>query len=275
MTSCAELLDQPEPEGHFVQFYGSDDWLLIRNVSRFLGEGLRRGDGLLVIATPEHSGSVARQLREERGYSKAVLEGRLVFLDAQVTVDRLMVDDHPDQALFESVIGEALRGVQARAGHTGVRAYGEMVGLLWKAGHKADAARLEEFWNSFLRSRNISLFCGYPIDVFGEEFQVGLVDPVLCAHTHMLPVDDALESALNQAMNEVLGARVDGLRTLITANYRPAWGEVPRSEAIILWLRNNLPGSARQILQLARQYYQPHIAATLGTSQPQPDRSIS
>lgn len=263
MTSCAELLDQPEPEGHFVQFYGSDDRLLTRNVTRFLAEGLRRGDGLLAIAAPEHSGSVARQLREERGYSKAVLEGRLVFLDAQGTLDRFMVDGQPDQDLFDRVIGEALKGVQARAGHMGIRAYGEMVGLLWKAGHKTAAARLEGFWNSLLRSRNISLFCGYPIDVFGEEFQVEMVDPLLCAHTHMLPVDDALESALNQAMNEVLGPRVDGLRELIKANYRPAWGEVPRSEAVILWLRNNLPGSSKQILRLARQYYQPQVAARL------------
>jgi hypothetical protein len=263
MTSCAELLDQPEPEGHFVQFYGSDDRLLTRNVSRFLAEGLRRGDGLLAIAAPEHSGSVARQLREERGYSKAVLEGRLVFLDAQGTLDRLMVDGQPDQELFESVIGEALKGVQARAGHTGIRAYGEMVGLLWKAGQQTAAARLEGFWNSLLRSRNISLFCGYPIDVFGEDFQVELVDPLLCAHTHMLPVDDALESALNKAMDEVLGPRVDGLRELIKANYRPAWGEVPRSEAVILWLRNNLPGSSKEILRLARQYYQPQVAARL------------
>ncbi len=275
MTSCAELLDQPEPEGHFVQFYGGDDWLLVRNVTRFLAEGLRRGDGLVAIAGPEHSGSVARQLRDERGYSKAVLEGRLVFLDAQVTLDRLMVDGQPDRELFESVIGEALRGVQARAGHMGIRAYGEMVGLLWKAGHQTAAARLEGFWNSLLRSRNISLFCGYPIDVFGNEFQVGVVDPLLCAHTHMLPVDDALESALHQAMNEVLGSRVDGLRALITANYRPAWGEVPRSEATILWLRNNLPGSAEQILRLARQYYQPNTAATLRADRATVGRSIS
>ncbi len=260
MTSCARILDQPEPEAHFVQFYGSDDQLLTRNVARYLAEGLRRGDGLLTIAAPDHSGSVARQLRGEQGYSKAVLEGRLVFLDAQATLNRFLVNGQPDQGLFEEVIGEALKGVQSRAGHTGVRAYGEMVGILWKAGDKAAAARLEELWNNFLRSRSISLFCGYPIDVFSEEFQVDTMDPLLCAHTHMLPVDDALESALNRAMNEVLGSRVDGLRRLITTNYRPAWGELPRSEAVILWLRNNLPGSAREILQLARQYYRPQIA---------------
>ncbi|HEU4682821.1 MAG TPA: MEDS domain-containing protein [Gemmatimonadales bacterium] len=249
------LLDNPKAEAHIVQLYGKDDRLLARNVARYLSEGLRRGDGLLVIATPEHSGSFARLLREDPAYSKAVLEGRLVFLDAQATLNRFMVNGQPDRERFQTVIGEAVRDVQHRAGHTGVRAYGEMVGVLWKAGQYAAAVRLEEFWNDLLKSNNASLFCAYPIDVFGEEFQVDTVDQVLCAHKHMLPVEDALESALNQAMNEVLGDRMIGLRGLIKANYRPSWGAVPKSEAIILWLRNNLPGSAGEILELARQYY--------------------
>ena len=260
MTSCAHLLDHASPEEHLVQLYGKDDRLLIRNISRFMAEGLRRGDGLVAIATPEHSGSVARQLRMEPGYAKAVLEGRLVFLDAQATLDRLMVAGRPDRELFDAVVGDALKGVQERAGHMGVRAYGEMVGLLWMAGQRAAAVRLEEYWNGLLRSSNISLFCAYPIDVFGEEFRVENIDALLCAHTNMVPIDDELEFALNRAMNEVLGERIAGVRTLIKANHRPSWGEVPRSEAVILWLRNNLPGSASEILGLARQYYQ-HLAA--------------
>jgi hypothetical protein len=46
MTSCAELLDNVDPEGHLVQLFGKDDRLLTRNIVRFLSEGLRRGDGL-------------------------------------------------------------------------------------------------------------------------------------------------------------------------------------------------------------------------------------
>jgi hypothetical protein len=261
MTSCAELLDNVDPEAHLVQLYGKDDRLLTRNITRFLSEGLRRGDGLLTIASPEHSGSVARQLRQEPAYSKAVLEGRLVFLDTQATLDRMLVGGQPDRDLFDSVVGDALKGVQERAKHTGIRAYGEMVGLLWKAGQREAAIRLEGYWNSLLRSSNISLFCAYPIDVFAEEFHSENVDAVLCAHTHMVPIDDELESALTRAMDEVLGERVAALRALFKGNHRPAWGEVPRSESIILWLRNNLPGSANRIVSLARQYYQPLAAA--------------
>jgi DcmR-like sensory protein len=257
MSSCAELLDRLEPEEHVVQLYGDDDRLLTQNVGRFLSEGLKRGDGILVISTPEHRGTLARYLTQERGYSKAVLEGRLVFLDAEATLGRFMVRGVPDPELFASVVGEALQGVQARAVHTGVRAYGEMVGLLWKAGEYAAAVRLEELWNELLKSKDVTLFCAYPIDVFSPEFQAGKVDALLCAHTHLLPLDTALEGALNRAMDEVLGARVDGLRRLIQTNHRPSWGAIPKAEALVLWLRNNLPGSADQIINLARQYYQP------------------
>lgn len=254
MTSCAELLDHPQPEGHVVQLYGKDDRLLVANVSRYLAEGLRRADGLLVIATPEHGGSIARQLKLEQAYPQAVLEGRLVFLDAQATLDQFMVDGQPDADRFRGVIGNALRGVRARAGHTGVRAYGEMVGLLWLAGQLSAAARLESFWNDLLKSSDVSLFCGYPIDIFGEEFQAGTVDPLLCSHRHLLPLEEGLEEALNKAVDEVLGARAAGLKPLMKANHRPSWGEIPRAESIILWLRSNLPGSAGEILKRARQY---------------------
>jgi hypothetical protein len=260
MTSCAELLDRLGPEEHVVQLYGPDDQLLAQNVARFLSPGLKRGDGLLVIATPEHRTTLTRKLRNESGYPKAVLEGRLVFLDAKTTLGRFMVNGMPDSDLFLTVVGEALRGIRARAGHTGVRAYGEMVGLLWQGGEQQAAIRLEELWNELLRQNDVSLFCAYPIDVLGPEFQTSRLDPIFCSHTHLLPSDGALEDALNLAMDEVLGARVEGLRQLMRNNHRPAWAAIPKAEALVLWLRSNLPGSVEEILARARTYYQPALA---------------
>jgi hypothetical protein len=254
MSSCAELLDGLGPEEHVVQLYGADDKLLVDNVGHFLGEGLRRGDGILVIATPEHRISLTAILRKDRAYSKAVLEGRLVFLDAEFTLSRFMRNGAPDSEQFRSIIGEAVGGVRARAVHTGVRAYGEMVGLLWKAEEYTAAIQLERLWNELLRQSDVSLFCAYPIDVFDPEFQPAKVDALLCAHTHLLPVDPALEGALNRAMDEVLGERVNAVRPLIHSNHRPAWGAIPSAEALVLWLRNNLPGSAEEILARARTY---------------------
>ena len=56
-------------------------------------------------------------------------------------------------------------------------------------------------------------------------------------------------------MDERLGARSNGLKRLIKADYRPSWAVLPKAEGIILWLRNNLPDEAEDILGLARKYY--------------------
>jgi hypothetical protein len=256
MSSCAELLDGIESEEHVVQLYGTDDRLLTQNVGRFLSEGLKRGDGILVIATLQHRSTLRRRLTEDASYSNAVLEGRLVFLDAEVTLGRLMRDGVPDPQLFHALVGEALTGVRHRAVHSGVRAYGEMVGLLWKAGAREAAAQLERLWNETLKNSEASLFCAYPIDVLGPDFQSEKVDELLCSHTHLLPLDPGLEEAVGRAMQEVLGPRLEKLRESMRANHRPSWGKVPPAEALVLWLRNNLPGSADQILACAREYYQ-------------------
>jgi hypothetical protein len=56
-------------------------------------------------------------------------------------------------------------------------------------------------------------------------------------------------------MDDLLGRRAEGLRSLMRSNLRPAWAVMPRAEANILWLRNNLPDEAESILDRARLYY--------------------
>jgi hypothetical protein len=65
-----------------------------------------------------------------------------------------------------------------------------------------------------------------------------------------------LETAIDRAMEDILGPRANGLKLLIKANYRPAWAVLPAGEAVVLWLRNNLPDQAEKILHRARQHYQ-------------------
>jgi hypothetical protein len=186
MSSWSELLDRAEPEEHVVQLYGGDHQLLVRNVSRYLAEGLKRGDGLVVIATSEHAVAIVRQLTEESDEaSRALRDGRLVVLDAQATLDRFMVDGQPDQDLFRAVVGSVLQGVRGRSPTGKIRAFGEMVGILWVDGHQAAATRLEEYWNELLTGSTFSLFCAYPIDIFDGGSQTAGLEAVLCAHTHM------------------------------------------------------------------------------------------
>lgn len=240
--------------GHLVQLYGSDPLPLARNVGRYLAEGLAAGEGAVIIAAHAHREAFIAELEAHQADpAAAIRDGRLVVLDADETLARFLVDGQPDYDLFDAAVGTVVTKL-ATAYPAGVRAYGEMVGLLWEAGRFAAAIRLEEFWNVLLHASAIRLFCAYPIDVCGDDFTVADVDALLCAHTHVLPSGAHVEASLERAMADVLGAPAEGLRRLVDAHRPPAWAALPRAEATLLWLRQNLPQHTGAILARAREY---------------------
>lgn len=196
MSSWTDLLERAEPKEHVVHLYGEDDQLLTRHVSRYVAEGLRRGDGLLVIATGEHSEAIARRLEEEGADATAAMrDGRLVFLDAEATLARFLVNGQPSWPLFEEVVGGVMHDLRTRMGHGKVRAFGEMVGLLWGRGNVSAALCVEEYWNRVVESHAITLFCAYPIDAFDGDFDVATLNALLGAHTHLFAAPRTLFSS--------------------------------------------------------------------------------
>ena len=258
MLPCGSLPENHEPCGHLVQFYQADEALLTRNVVDFLLEGLKQGEAALVITTPERNAAFAGGLRES-GFEPnvAVRERKLLFADAEETLRRFMVDGQPDWRRFERTIGALIREVRPPA-DARLRAYGEIVGLLWQEGQFTAAVRLEQFWNNLMSAHALRLFCAYPIDVFGKDFDSETLDPLLCAHTHLVPAgrNRDLYSAIHRAMDEILGANSQVLRARIEDDPQPSWASMPEAETMILWIRNNLPQHAEEILLRARQYYQ-------------------
>ena len=153
----------PNVGDHVVQFYGHDEELAERVVRYLLGT-LRDGGVAVVIATPEHRREFEARLRKGlgggAGLAAAEDSGAYLALDASETVRELMADAQIDRAAFDRVIGGLIR--QAGTGGRPVRAYGEMVALLWDDGLVNAAISLEEMWNELGRRHSFSLFCGYP-----------------------------------------------------------------------------------------------------------------
>lgn len=243
---------------HFVQFYKADEPSLNRNVASFLWDGLLRGDGLVVIAAQQRRESLASHLtRLGADVVLARREGQLAMLDAQETLDRFMVDGQPDWDRFQRVTEDTLRLARTRVASAAICAYGEMVGVLWETGQTAAAIQLEEFWNQLLHRRGITLFCGYPIDIFANDFQRSRIHDVLCAHSHVMPTCAAndLGAALQRAMDELLGGKADEVRLHMKAGIPSLNLAMPETESAILWLRSNVPENAEEILTCARGYY--------------------
>ncbi|HEY7209832.1 MAG TPA: MEDS domain-containing protein [Bryobacteraceae bacterium] len=256
MSPWERLLEKPQPRGHFLQLYRpGDDASLVSNTGIYLSEGLKRGEGALIVAEPCHCTSFLAEVgRYGIDTATAVGEHRMVVRDAEQTLATFMNSGQPDWNRFEHSIGSALAEVRSSGVPPHVRVYGEMVGVLWNQRQYGAAARLEQFWNRLLTRFSFSLYCSYSIDVLEKEFHARALDGILCTHTHVLPSDSQgrLEVALQAAMESVLGGKAQRIRNLIQANYKSSWAVMPGAESAILWLRRNLPDQAEQIVNLTR-----------------------
>ena len=147
---------------HVVQFYGRDEELAERVTDYLLG-ALDGGGVAIVIATPEHRREFETRLGQA-GVDLAAArdDGSYLALDAGQTLHELMPAERLDPGAFDRVIGSVIRG--AGAGGRPVRAFGEMVALLWDDGLVSDAVQLEELWNELGDRHPFSLFCGYRAD---------------------------------------------------------------------------------------------------------------
>lgn len=170
---------------HAVRFY-EDAMSLARIVAEFLGEGFVAGQPAIVIATPEHAAGVTEQL-VVRGFDIERVKdaGDLTLLDASATLQRFMVDGMPDPARFRETLVPLLDQV-CRGRASSVRAYGEMVDVLWQAGRTVAAVKLEMLWNELARTKDFSLLCGYAM---GHFYKHAAVDDICEQHTHVVAKD--------------------------------------------------------------------------------------
>ena len=171
--------------GHFhaVRFYDTKE-SLCRIVAEFLGEGFVTGQPGLVIGTPEHRAGIVEELRARHFDVDGLLTaGDLLLLDARETMSAFMVDGMPDAALFKERATEAIEKVCRGRTDCTIRAYGEMVDLLWKDGHSVAAVRLEMLWNKLAMTHDFSLLCGYAM---GNFYKDASINEICQQHTHVI-----------------------------------------------------------------------------------------
>jgi PAS domain S-box-containing protein len=258
MQAASQRSQADECSQHLVQFYDADHAAWAKSVGRYLSDGLKQGDAVLVIATPEHTKTIIRQINTLGcDAESAEVKDRLAFRDAAATLATFMVAGEPDWDRFQHTVGGEMQGLLSSSFNGGFRAYGEMVGVLWSAQKFAAAIRLEEYWNRLLHSTRFKLFCGYPINVFADDFNNAHVHAVVCAHTHVVPTGENgdLQEAVKRALADVAGGSIIELEGLIHPARYPRT-QVPVAEAAILGLHSKLPEQARAIVGAASRHYQ-------------------
>jgi hypothetical protein len=171
---------------HVVQFYDQDRDLA-RAVGEYLSLAVTGGEVAVVIATEAHRRAFdAEMSRAGVDVAQAQRAGAVIWLDAAETLSQFVREGHVDPHDFLDVVGSLI----SDAASTGrqIKAYGEMVALLWDAGHVLGAIELEKLWNGLAVEFGFSLFCAYHLhSVAGEEHADALHE--VC-RLHTAVIDD-------------------------------------------------------------------------------------
>ncbi|HUQ70200.1 MAG TPA: MEDS domain-containing protein [Planctomycetaceae bacterium] len=168
------------PSEHLVQFY-SDDVAFLDSLEGFVAGGIKAGDAVIVIATPSHHDALEERLAAQ-GVDLDTAIARMEYfpLDAEITLSRFMVNGWPDEARFNQVVTDVIAA--ARRDGKRVRAFGEMVAVLWAQGHSGATVRLEHLWHKYCQADGLSLFCAYPKSGFTKDAEDSLGE-ICAAHS--------------------------------------------------------------------------------------------
>ncbi len=258
----ADFLAGTDQCSHAVQIYSDLDELA-GSAAAFLANGFDAGEPAIVVATAEHTSLFLEKLALA-GWDEARIdrEACLRLVDAASTLEAIMDGgSSPSRAAFERIIGGAVDEVARKVPGREVRAFGEMVDILVQRGAPKAAAELEELWNDLARTRRFSLLCGYELDLFDREAQVGTLPAVCGAHTHVLPAADAkrLARSVDLALEEVLGPAEAGQVYAIVGD-QIRRDRVPSPQLVLMWVSENMPALADRILASARARYHAALA---------------
>jgi len=251
------LLDEAAPRDHIVQLY-QDEKFLSRAVCRFAVSAINHGEGVILVPTSAHWNALRPRLEAEGVDVQAAQScGQLTVIDAHLLLPNFMRNSMPDAPLFLGLAGETIARARGGDRFTKVRWWGEMVNVLWERGDVAASMGLEDLFHKLAHDRDIAIFCSFLMDNFDGDVHARMLPRLGQNHSHLIPVEDyaRLERAVAAALREAVGSADAGVleQQLLTRYAAPF--NMPRSQAMLLALRETLPLVADMVLQRSRNLY--------------------
>lgn len=169
---------------HICEFY-PDSQAMADSVCDYVVPGITRGDGIILIATAANLLKF-QEILERRSIDvhRAKSVGKLIMLDAHEILDQFMVNGMPDADKFLNTVGNLVKSFKEK--YIRIRAFGEMVDILWEEDNLDAAIRLEELWNDLNAKHHFSLLCGYSDRKFRKKMNVEALKAICANHTHLI-----------------------------------------------------------------------------------------
>jgi hypothetical protein len=164
----------------------------------------------------------------------------------------------PDSPMFLGLAANVISGARGEGRYPKVRWWGEMVNLLWERGDVAASMNLEDLFDQLAHEHDVAIFCSFLMDNFNGDVHARMLPRLGENHSHLIPVEDyaRLERAVSDALRDTVGpdeSRV--LESQLLSRY-PGPFHMPRSQALLLALRQTLPLVADDVLRRSRTLYE-------------------
>lgn len=171
------------PTEHVIQIYENDE-VFLNLLESFVINGLKAGDCVVIIATKAHINHLNNRLTEAGVNIASVIDDdQYIHLDAEETLAKFMVNGWPDGKLFNQTISQIVK--RAKQKDRSLRAFGEMVAILWAEGLNGATVHLENLWNRFCTTEAFCLFCAYPKIGFTQDVTASM-HTICCTHSKMI-----------------------------------------------------------------------------------------
>jgi len=175
--------DEIAPCDHVVQIYENNEAFLDL-LEDFVLNGIKADESVIVIATAEHLKELNKRLKAESlDLEYLNSQNQYIPLDADEALSKFMINGWPDRELFMAMVTDLL--YRAKTNSRKVRAFGEMVAILWAKGYSGATVRLEYLWNKFAETEAFTLFCAYPQSGFTQN-AIASVIHICGAHSKMI-----------------------------------------------------------------------------------------
>jgi MEDS: MEthanogen/methylotroph, DcmR Sensory domain len=251
------LLDNAVPHDHIVQLY-QDQQFLNRAVCRFAASAIANGEGVILVPTVAHWDAFRPRLEAEGVDVKAAeSRGQLTIVDADDLLPTFMRDTMPDSPVFLGLAADVISRAKGDGRYPKVRWWGEMVNLLWERGDVGASMALEDLFDELAHKQDVAIFCSFLMDNFDGDVHARMLPRLGENHSHLIPVEDyaRLERAVSDALRETVGPDESSvLETQLLARSTNAF-HMPRSQALLLALRQTLPLVADDVLRRSRKLY--------------------
>jgi hypothetical protein len=252
------LLASAGPRDHIVQLY-QDQQFLNRAVCRFAAAAIANGEGVILVPTRAHWEAFRPRLEAEGvDIQAAQTRGQLNVVDADELLPHFMRDAMPEAPVFLGLAADVIARAHGGGRYPKVRWWGEMVNILWEQGNVAASMSLEDQFDHLAHEHEIAIFCSFVMDNFNGEVHSRMLPRLAQNHSHLIPVEDyaRLERAVTDALRETVGpVEASVLQGQLLSRYSAPF-QMPRSQALLLALRESLPIVADSVLARTRKLYQ-------------------